>query len=102
MIQYKTIQEIIDNSEPHPTAPKGRCTLFRVGDYYFSVVGGGFGLYGDFENTFELAIMDRRFRFVTEKLYPGEGNDIFGWLTKEELLKKMDEVSNMSKKVLEP
>lgn len=102
MIQYKTIQEIIDNSEPHPTAPKGRCILFRVGDYYFSVVGGGFGLYGDFENTFELAIMDRRFRFVTEKLYPDEGNVIFGWLTKEQLLKKMDEVSKMSKKVLEP
>lgn len=102
MIQYKTIQEIIDNSEPHPTVPKGRCTLFRVGDYYFSVVGGGFGLYGDFENTFELAIMDRRFRFVTQKLYPDEGNDVFGWLTKEKLLKKMDEVSKMSKKVLEP
>jgi len=33
--------------------------VFNVGEYEVSVVGGRYGLYGDFVDTFELAIFDK-------------------------------------------
>lgn len=95
MIQYTTIEEIIENSEPHQFKT-GRQNLFRVGDYYFSVIGGGWGLYGDFENTFEVAILDRRHRICTKKLFPDLDDEVFSWQNREELLKLINTVNKMS------
>ena len=97
MIQYTTIEEIIENSKPH-AIKKGRQNVFRVGDYYFSVVGGGWGLYGDFDKTFEVAILDRRHRVCTKRVFPERDDEVFPWQTREQLLELMDTVNKMSNK----
>jgi hypothetical protein len=59
-----TIQEIIKWSKPHPTSKYmgGNAKHSRFGNdqVEFSIVGGGRGLYGDFKNTFEVAIIDKQ------------------------------------------
>ena len=56
-----TIKDIKKWSKPHPLASVislkdrkgGRMSRFGNKEIEFSIVGGGTGLYGDFENTFE-------------------------------------------------
>ena len=71
-----TIQNIIDWSKPHPANPdKARQTVIFDDNVLFSVVGGSQGLYGDFVEDFEVAVMtpDKK-DFITKFFFP-EGND---------------------------
>ena len=63
-----TIQDIIKFSKPHPgSMENARQTVLTDGKILLSIVGGAKGLYGDFENDFELAIMEVGERnFVTK------------------------------------
>ena len=49
--------------------------------YKISVVGGGKGLYGDGETTFEVAIFDR----VGDMIKLGENDQVLGWQTIDEV-----------------
>ena len=76
---------IIKNSRPHPISIKGgvyenaRQYVEQVGDYTLSIVGGGQGLYGNFKNSFEVALIDNtNGNFVTGK-YSSKGEDVLGW-----------------------
>jgi hypothetical protein len=53
-----TVQDIIDWASPHGLG-RGLKHL-RIGNEHllFSIVGGGKGLYGDFVNTFEVAVIN--------------------------------------------
>ena len=80
-----TINEIKINSTEHSLG--GRITRYGNDSIIFSVVGGRKGLYGDFENTFELAIIDRKTREFLTKSVLKVSEDICPWMSSEELIK---------------
>ena len=81
-----------DNLEfkPHPNGLGGKIAQMELGNgYKISVVGGGRGLYGDGETTFEVAMFDR----VGEMITLGENDQVLGWQTKDqvnEIIKNFD------------
>ncbi len=87
-----TIQNIIDWSIEHPVAEGGRIIRIYNNNLEFSIVGGSKGLYGDFKDTFELAIFDvRTGDFRTKFFYPDNG-DVIGYMTSEELVGLVNQV----------
>lgn len=76
-----TIKDIISYSKPHANRMEGaRQTVLSDGNIVLSIVGGAKGLYGDFENDFELAIIDENTRdFVTKYYVPEANDDVLGY-----------------------
>ena len=67
---------------PHPTGLGGKIAQMDLGNgYKISVVGGGRGLYGDGETTFEVAMFDR----VGDMIKLGENDQVLGWQTIDEV-----------------
>jgi hypothetical protein len=93
-----TIQDIKKWSKPHPMSKylstgggKGRMSRFGNKKIEFSIVGGDRGLYGDFNNTFEVAIIDLKTKnFVTNFFYPDGGDDVISYMS----AKKVEELVN--------
>lgn len=85
-----TIKDVMDSRIDHPLG--GYQSRFDVGKYEVSVVGGRYGLYGDFVNTFELAIFDKEGNFATKKLVASASDDVVGWLDKEELMDIINQI----------
>lgn len=87
-----TIEEIIKWSKPHQyTGGEGRMTRFGDGRVTFSIVGGARGLYGDFVETFEVAIFNTETGdFLTNFFYPDEGSNVIGYMS----AKKVEELVN--------
>lgn len=53
-------KEIINKGAlPHPVVEGGKIFRQKIGEYEISIVGGGRGLYGDFDKTYELAIFNK-------------------------------------------
>lgn len=65
---FLTKEIIQKNSRPHSVVKGGRIFTMKIGDYKLSIVGGCTGLYGDFENNFEVAVINDE---------TGEFEDIF-------------------------
>ena len=81
-----TIQNIKDWSKPHRSCSGAHHTRIANNAVEFSIVGGGTGLYGDFENTFELAIFDvESGDFMTRFFYPEGGDDVIPYMRGEDL-----------------
>jgi hypothetical protein len=56
-------------------------------------VGGDTGLYGDFVDTFEVAIFDVQTRdFITRFFYPDASDDVIGWMKSNEVEKLVNSV----------
>lgn len=76
--------------EPHPNGLGGKIAQMELGNgYKISVVGGGRGLYGDGETTFEVAMFNRAGEMITL----GENDQVLGWQTKDqvnEIIKNFD------------
>lgn len=76
--------------EPHPNGLGGKIAQMELGNgYKISVVGGGRGLYGDGETTFEVAMFNR----MNEMITLGENDQVLGWQTMDEIneiIKKFD------------
>lgn len=89
-----TIQDIINYSKPHRNQMTGaRQTLLSDERVRMSIVGGCQGLYGDFENDFEVAILDQETdEFVTRFFRPEANDDVLGYLTGEELIRLIEQV----------
>jgi len=94
-----TIQDIKNWSKPHPLAnvisikdrSGGRVSRFGNKEVEFSIVGGGRGLYGDFDKTFEVAIFDRTTNnFVTRFFYPEVTDDVIPYMDAD----KVEELVN--------
>ena len=84
-----TIEDIKKWSKPHPLdnvislkdRKGGRVSRFGNKEIEFSIVGGGQGLYGDFDKTFEVAIFDRKSNdFVTRFFYPEATDDVIPYM----------------------
>jgi hypothetical protein len=58
--------------------------LFDFGKYVVSIVGGKQGLYGDFETTFEIAIIENSSGNFVTKLFCG-GADVMSYRSGEEV-----------------
>ena len=87
-----TIKDIIDGSKPHPL-DGGKMTRLYNDEVEFSIVGGRSGLYGDFENDFEVAIIDKKSGdFVTKFFYPEGGDDVIGYMKSEDVVKLVNQV----------
>jgi hypothetical protein len=92
-----TIKDIKKWAKPHPTTAllggNGKQARFGNGKVEFSIVGGDLGLYGDFKETFEVAILDLESRnFVTRIFYPEVNDDIIGWMTTDDVEKLVNSV----------
>jgi S-ribosylhomocysteine lyase LuxS involved in autoinducer biosynthesis len=85
-----TIDDIINSKVNHPLG--GYQSVLKVGEYEVSVVGGRQTNYGDFINTFELAIFDKNKNFVTKNLVASAEHDVVGWLDKEELIDIINQI----------
>ena len=80
-----TVENIIEWSKPHPL-DGGKMTRIHNDEIEFSIVGGRSGLYGDFENDFEVAVIDRKNgEFVTRFFKPELSDDVIGYMKKEDL-----------------
>jgi len=95
-----TIEDVKKWSKPHPMSKylstgggKGRMSRFGNKEIEFSIVGGGQGLYGDFDKTFEVAIFDRKSNdFVTRFFYPETFQDVIGWMSADDVEKLVNSV----------
>ena len=91
-----TIEDIIKDSKPHPLLDEGRQTTYETPLLKISIVGGCKGLYGDFDKTFEVAIIDKETNsFISGYFYP-EFSDSYGetmtYLDREQTLKVVNEL----------
>ena len=68
----------------HPVVEGGKMFRQKIGEYEISIVGGGRGLYGDFEKTFELAIFNEKGGFETVFLNTSF-DDVESYITLEEI-----------------
>lgn len=81
-----TINQIIEWSNPHPIGMGARRTRIVTDAIEFSIVGGGKGLYGDFEDSFEVAIFDvQSGEFMTRFFHPEGNDDVIPYMSGEEL-----------------
>lgn len=85
-----TIEHIIKNSEPHPISKtKGnenaRQYKEQIGDYLLSIVGGAIGLYGDFKNVFEVAVIDTTTNEFVTDIFSKSTGGVLGYATLDEI-----------------
>jgi hypothetical protein len=81
-----TLQDIIKNSKQHSVSPKARQTRIKNKNYIFSIVGGARGLYGDFVEDFEVAVINpENGDFITSFLIPN-ADDVVGYMSSEKLV----------------
>lgn len=80
---FLTKEYIQNNSSPHPVVEGGRFFILQIGSYTLSIVGGGLGLYGDFENDFEIAIFNSDGEF--ENIFLNSSDDIQPYSSIEEI-----------------
>ena len=79
-----TIEKIKKNAKNHPIG--GKRTVISNGKIVLSIVGGQQGLYGDFIDTFEVAIMvPETSEFITDVFLDTGGDSIKGFVSSEEL-----------------
>jgi hypothetical protein len=91
-----TVENIIEWSKPHPL-DGGKMTRVYNDEIEFSIVGGRSGLYGDFENDFEVAILDRKTGdFRTRFFKPELSDDVIGYMPKDELLEFLNQILGKS------
>jgi len=86
-----TLNDIFNNSHPHGL-DGGKQTIIKNDKFILSIVGGRSGLYGDFDEDFELAIIDPITKdFITRMVFPELNDDVMAYVNREKLL----EVANL-------
>lgn len=84
------IEDIINYSTEHSPLG-GRRTLLETDQFLISIVGGRQGLYGDFVNDFELAIMDLNTKeFLTQNFIQDINDDVSAYTPGPKLLEAID------------
>ena len=98
MITIEKIQELATTRSPLGLGKQIRLANEHV---VISIVGGERGLYGDFEEDFEVAIIDRGTdQFVTKHFYPDLNDDVIAYLPKDKLLELIMKVTKGNFQVL--
>ena len=91
-----TVENIIEWSKPHPL-DGGKMTRIYNDEIEFSIVGGRSGLYGDFENDFEVAILDRTTGdFRTRFFKPELSDDVVGYMPKNDVVEFLNQILGKS------
>ena len=91
-----TVENIIEWSKPHPL-DGGKMTRVYNDEIEFSIVGGRSGLYGDFENDFEVAILDRKTGdFRTRFFKPELSDDVVGYMPKNDVVEFLNQILGKS------
>lgn len=86
-----TIDNIKSWAKLHSTTLGGKQTLIFDENLAVSIVGGRQGLYGDFEDDFELAVIDQKSKdFVTRFFVDEINDDVLPYASKE----KVEEIVN--------
>jgi hypothetical protein len=83
-VKLLTVDFIKKNSTEHPLG-RGRVFNMEIGDYFLSIVGGATGLYGDFENNFEVALFDSKTGNFVTSLFTKRGDDVLPYATIDEI-----------------
>jgi hypothetical protein len=86
-----TIEDVIKYSKPHPIG-EGRIVRFHNDHIMVSIVGGAKGLYGDFKETFELAVFNNDGSFITQFFFPENYDDVVGYLDGEDLIDFLNKI----------
>ena len=87
-----TVENIIEWSKPHPFGG-GKMTRIYNDEIEFSIVGGRQGLYGDFENDFEVAILDKNNgNFKTKFFRPEQHDDVIPYMNKDEMIELVNQL----------
>jgi hypothetical protein len=79
-----TVDFIYDNSRIHPIGG-GRMFTMEIGDFILSIVGGRLGLYGDFEETFEVALLVKGTNNFVTSYYATRGDDVIPYASIDEI-----------------
>jgi len=88
-----TIEDIISMAKPHNLG--GKRTTIENKRFILSIVGGGRGLYGDFENNFEVAIIDKKTGdFATTLFEPDATDDVMGYVEADVVVRIANEFMN--------
>lgn len=90
-----TFEQVLEKSQQHPMG-EGKMVRYETPQLIISIVGGRRGLYGDFNKSFEVAIIDKKSGdFISDKLYSeycdGSG-EIMPYITREQMLKVVNEL----------
>lgn len=98
-----TFEDILKKSQPHSIG-EGKMVRYETPHIIISIVGGRQGLYGDFNETFEVALIDKKSGdFISDTLYPeycDSSGQIMPYITREQMLKVVNEL--MKEKVPAP
>lgn len=88
-----TKENIVEWSRPHSEANQGaRRTIIGNDLFDFSIVGGGRGLYGDFDKDFEVAVINRKSKeFMTTYIF-SVNDDVVSYLPADELISTLNEI----------
>ena len=87
-----TIENIIEWSKPHPL-DGGKMTRLYNEEIEFSIVGGRSGLYGDFVDDFEVAVLDRKTGdFRTKFFKPELSDDVIGYMPKDDMIQMLNQI----------
>ena len=80
-----TIEEIKRTAKPHNLG--GKRTIVEGKRFILSIVGGCQGLYGDFIDDFEVAIIDKKTNeFVTKLFEPEATDDVMGYVNADKVV----------------
>jgi hypothetical protein len=81
-----TLKKIIEWSKPH-AVDGGKITRIYNDELELSIVGGRSGLYGDFIDDFEAAVIDRKSGdFITKFFKPELNDDVIGYMKGDDLV----------------
>lgn len=90
-----TFEQVLEKSQTHPMG-EGRMVRYETPQLIISIVGGRVGLYGDFNESFEMAIIDKKSNdFISDKLYSeycDSSGQIMPYVTREQMLKVVNEL----------
>lgn len=83
-----SIEQIQQWAKPHPNGNNAKIVRLSNQDVLISIVGGDRGLYGDFENDFEIAIMDTDTHdFVTRHFFTEINDDVKPYASIDEVVR---------------
>lgn len=90
--QSVTIEDIISISESHGPLG-GKRSILDLGEYKISIVGGRQGLYGDFIDTFEVAIIDNNtHEFITRNFVSEANDDVLPYMSSEDVVNLINSI----------
>ncbi len=83
-----TIEDIKGWAKSHKNKLDGaKHTVIETPSVVISIVGGSKGLYGDFEENFEVALIDTTSKdFVTRYIVPDSNDDVIPYMSDKDLV----------------